>query len=134
LVRESAVVIRRDQQVLLAQRPATATRWASLWEFPHGPLGEGETHDAAAVRLAHELTGLEVRLGPELVTIKHGITRYQITLVCFEAFAVGGECTSPFYSASAWLSPADLAAYPVSSPQRRLARLVAAPDRQRRLF
>ena len=35
-IRESAVVIRREGRVLLAQRPADAARWASLWEFPHG--------------------------------------------------------------------------------------------------
>src|SRR4051794_40052717 len=84
-VRESALVVCRGQKVLLAQRPAGAGRWASLWEFPHGPLAEGEAHDAGARRLAGELAGLEVCLGPELTTIRHGITRFQITLVCFEA-------------------------------------------------
>jgi A/G-specific adenine glycosylase len=125
LVQESAVVIRRASRVLLAQRPAGASRWANLWEFPHGPLGEGETHEAAAVRLAGELAGLEVRLGPELTTIRHAITRYRITLACFEAEHARGEFTSSFYSAATWLTPADLTAYPVSSPQRRLARVVA---------
>ena len=36
-VREAAVVVRRGERVLLLQRPAEG-RWASLWEFPHGPL------------------------------------------------------------------------------------------------
>jgi A/G-specific adenine glycosylase len=132
-VRESAVVIRREGRVLLLQRPASG-RWANLWEFPHGPLAEGESHEEAAARLLRELTGLEVVLGAELVTIKHGITRYQITLVCFEAAYVAGEFRENFYVRGEWVEPAALAGYPVSSPQRRLARVVSEPGQQRRLF
>ena len=57
LVREAAVVVRRGGRVLLVQRPPEG-RWASLWEFPHGPLAPGESADEAAARLAPELTGL----------------------------------------------------------------------------
>jgi A/G-specific adenine glycosylase len=119
--------------VLLARRPAQG-RWAGLWEFPHGPLAAGESHEGAAGRLLGELTGLEARLGPELLTVKHGVTRYRITLVCFEAAHVGGEFHSAFYAEGRWLSPADLGAYPVSAPQRRLARAVGEAGQQRRLF
>lgn len=133
-VRESAVVILRRGRVLLAQRPATAARWASLWEVPHGEAAAGETAEQAAVRLAAELTGMQVRLGPELTTIRHGVTRFAITMVCFEAAHVAGAFRSGFYARGQWLAPAELADYPVSAPQRRLARLVAAPGRQRRLF
>jgi A/G-specific adenine glycosylase len=133
LVREAAVVVREGDGVLLVQRPETG-RWANMWEFPHGPLEPEETHEQAAVRLARELTGLEVRLGPELLTIRHGITRYQITLVCFEGQRLAGSFQSAFYRQAAWVAPADLAAYPVSAPQRRLAGALTAPGRQRRLF
>src|SRR5579885_1721505 len=47
-VREAAVVVRRGADVLLAQRPESASRWANLWEFPHGPVGDRESHEAAA--------------------------------------------------------------------------------------
>jgi len=133
-VYESAVVIRRAGRVLLAQRPATAARWANLWEFPHGERREGEEAEAAAVRLARELTSIEVHIGPELLTIRHGVTRFAITMACFEAEWQSGEPRSPFYAGANWVRPAELADYPVSAPQRRLAKLVAAPNRQRRLF
>ena len=124
LVREAAVVVRRGEQVLLLQRPPDG-RWASLWEFPHGPLVEGETSDEAAARLLHELTGLQGRLGSELITLRHGVTRFRITLVCFEAEYLSGEFHSAFYRQAVWLTPAELDAYPVSSPQRRLAKVLA---------
>jgi A/G-specific adenine glycosylase len=132
-VQEVALVIWRGPTVLLAQRPENG-RWAGLWEFPHTPLLEGETHEDAASRLLRDSTGLQARLGPELLTVRHGITRFHITLTCFESTYLAGEFHSDFYTQGRWLSPADLAAYPVSSPQRRLARFLITPTRQRRLF
>jgi A/G-specific adenine glycosylase len=105
-----------------------------LWEFPHGPLANSEAPEDAVVRLARELAGLEVRRGPELLTLRHGVTRFRITLTCFEADHLGGEFRSAFYQRGLWLSPAELATHPVSAPQRRLARALAEPGRQRRLF
>ena len=72
--------------------------------------------------------------GPELLTIHHGVTRFQITLICFEAEYIGGEFASPFYHAGLWLPLTELAHYPVSAPQRRLVRHLMRPERQRRLF
>ena len=108
--------------------------WASLWEFPHGPLVEGETSDEAAARLLHELTGLQGRIRSELITLRHGITRFRITMVCFEAEYLSGEFRSSFYRQAVWLTPAELNAYPVSSPQRRLAKALADDVTRRRLF
>jgi A/G-specific adenine glycosylase len=133
-VREAAVVMRRGHAVLLVQRPEAASRWANLWEFPHGPLGDGESHEEAALRLARDLTGLEVALGPELLTLRHGVTRFRITMACFEAEWAGGEFRSDFYRQGLWVAPERLAAYPVSAPQRRLAKELLKPARQRSLF
>jgi len=131
---ERAVVVRRDGRVLLVQRPATATRWASLWEFPHTEADAVEEAGPAVVRLARDLVGLEVAAGPELAVLKHGVTRFRITLACHEADWVAGEFASSFYAAARWLTPAELAEHPVSAPQRRLANLLRRPGRQRRLF
>jgi A/G-specific adenine glycosylase len=131
-VREAAVVVRRGPNVLLVQRPARG-RWAGMWEFPHGPLGDGETHEQAAARLLRELTGLRADLGDELLTLKHGITRFRITMVCFEAAYRKGVFRPGFYPRGEWVRPEQLSAYPVSVPQRRLAQALLAP-RQPRLF
>ncbi|MBV9125058.1 MAG: A/G-specific adenine glycosylase [Planctomycetes bacterium] len=132
LVQEVAVVVYRRGRVLLVQRPAEG-RWAGLWEFPHGPVGEDETHEAAGERLLPELTGVRVVLGPELLTLRHGIMHHRITLVCFEARYRSGSFRPTFYQAGCWVDPSQLASYPVSSPQRRLAQALVG-QRQKRLF
>jgi A/G-specific adenine glycosylase len=133
VVREAAMVVRRRERVFLVQRPPGG-RWEGMWEFPHGPLHDGETHEQAADRLLRELTGLRAQRGPELLTVRHGVTRFQITMVCFEAKYTAGAFRSSFYRQGLWVAPAELATYPVSSPQRRLADVLTAPGRQRRLF
>jgi A/G-specific adenine glycosylase len=133
-VRETAVVVRRGGQVLLVQRPDDARRWAKMWEFPHVELQEQEGHEAGADRCLWELVGMRAELGSEIVTIRHGVTRYAITMVCLEALHRAGEFQSGFYARGVWLSPAELATYPVSAPQRRLIAELTRPNRQHGLF
>jgi A/G-specific adenine glycosylase len=133
-VDEVGVVIRNRGKVLLCQRPADAGRWQNMWELPHAEREPGEEVSAAAVRVAGELTGLNVEPGAEVLTVKHAVTRFRITLVCVEAAVRGGTFASGFYTAGKWVKPADLAKYPVSAPQRKLMTELANPNRQRRLF
>ena len=132
-VEEVAVVVRREGQVLLVKRPDTG-RWAGLWEFPHGPLQKGEAHEDAVPRLLAELTGLQAERGPEILTVRHGVTRYRITMVCFDAEYRCGVFRSTLYPQAVWVAPAKLGSYAVSAPQRRLARAIVGSARQRRLF
>ncbi|HEV3080057.1 MAG TPA: A/G-specific adenine glycosylase [Gemmataceae bacterium] len=132
-IEEAAVVVRRNGAVCLGQRPKTG-RWAGLWEFPHAPVQKGESHDQAAARFLPELTGFDVELGAELMTLRHSITHHRIRLVCFEARHRRGRFYSRFYQQGRWVKPTELSAFPVSSPQRRLALMLVNPDRQRRLF
>lgn len=133
-VSEVAVVIRDGDRVLLCRRPADAARWQNMWEVPHAVRAEDEDVAAAAVRVAKELTGISVEVGSELLTIKHGVTRFAITMVCVEAVRRRGAFAPGFYAEATWVTPGELAAYPVSAPQRRLMTALANPDRQHRLF
>jgi len=133
-VSEVGVVIRDGKKILLCQRPANASRWQNMWEVPHAERAEDEDVAEAAVRLAKELTGFDVEIGAEVMTIKHSVTRYAITLVCMEATLTGGKFAPGAYAKAKWVTPAKLADYPVSSPQRKLMTALANPSRQRRLF
>lgn len=128
LVREVAVAVRAGDAVLLVQRPTTAKRWAGLWELPHGEVQSGESDAAAAERMVRESTGISVAVGPHLVTVKHGITRYSVTLVCHSAKRIAGEFRPGSYAAAAWVKTSDLDEYPTSSPQRKLLKLMGPRD------
>ncbi len=133
-VSEVGIVIRHGDKLLVCKRPADAGRWQNMWEVPHAPRGDGEDVSAAAARVARELTGFEVEPGAEVATIKHGVTRYAITLACVEAALAGGAFAPGAYAEAKWVTPAELAAFPVSAPQRKLMTALANPNRQPRLF
>ncbi len=132
-VREIALVVRKKGKVLLLRRPATG-RWANMWEFPHLPVGPKETDDQAARRLLNDLLRIEADVGSEIMTIRHSVTRFRITLVAIEARFRSGALRPSYYEEGRWLTVAELGDYPVSSPQRILARELARPIRQRSLF
>jgi A/G-specific adenine glycosylase len=129
---EVAVVVWRGAQLLIVQRPPSS-RWADLWEFPHGEVDAHGNHEEQAAKLLTRLVGLRANIGSEIATIRHGITRFRIRMVCLEADYRAGKFHSDFYAEGRWARPHDLDAYPFSSPQRKLARLVGRPQ-QRELF
>jgi A/G-specific adenine glycosylase len=133
-VSEVGVVIRDRKRVLLCQRPADARRWQNMWEVPHAERAPEEDVPTAAIRVAKELTGLDVEPGTEVLVVKHGVTRFAITLVCVEAAYRSGSFAPGYYVVAKWLTPPELATYPVSSPQRKLMTELAKTTRQKRLF
>src|SRR5436305_576529 len=79
----------------------------------------GETHEQAAHRLL-ESVGVRADICGEWQTIRHAVTRFRITMVCFEARYRSGRFASPFYAAGRWLRPCQFGGFPLSTPQRRL--------------
>jgi A/G-specific adenine glycosylase len=132
-VREAAIVVRRRGRVLLVRRPESG-RWSNMWEFPHGEVQANEEIRTAASRLATDLTGIRARIDREIATLRHGVMHYRITMTCFDAKFESGEFSSSTYVESKWLRPSQLAGFPVSSPQRKLAETISSPrpnDRRR---
>jgi len=125
-VREAAVLVRRGGRVLLGRLPEGG-RWAGLWDFPRFAV---ESENPAALRQelidgVRRATGLVVEPGPRRFSIKHGVTRYRITLDAYEAKSVRGALAHNGPIAWRWIRPVELADYPLSTTGRRLGRLVA---------
>jgi A/G-specific adenine glycosylase len=120
VVQEVAVVVRRGNRILLVQRPLSG-RWPGMWEFPHDQVRVKETHEAAARRIAKELLGLRVQLREKILILNHTVTRFRISLTCFEAQYLTGRLCSRFYRQGHWEYPSRLQSFPVSTPQRKLA-------------
>lgn len=117
---EVAIVIRRGDRVLLARRPASARRWAGMWEFPHSEVMQGESLSDAAIRIARELTNLRIQVGSQFTCVNHTVTRFAIRLNAFEATTRTRTASSAFYQEFRWCLPREIGEFPMSTPQRKL--------------
>jgi A/G-specific adenine glycosylase len=121
---EAALIVRRRGRVLLRRCP-DGGRWAGLWDLPRFQL-DAEQPAAIAAELRQKLrreTGVVAEPGRLLKTLKHGVTRFRITLDCFEARWQSGPTGKPPSTELRWLRPAELADYPLNATGRKLAGL-----------
>ena len=125
-VREGTVVVRKSGRVLLRQR-AKGERWEGMWDFPRFALdGEGPLFvRRELIDNVREQTGIDIEPGPLLTTIKHGVTRYRITLECYEARATGGRVKSTEESPVRWTPLAEFGDLPLSVTARKIATLIS---------
>ena len=127
---EVAVVIRRGNWVVL-RHCQPGERWAGLWDFPRFAAASGNgiiaTEEQIAAR-TRDLVGLAVAAGTHLVTIKHGVTRFRITLHCYEAALSSRSRSTAINLAKGvarWVNIDSLAGYPLSVTGRKISRLLS---------
>jgi A/G-specific adenine glycosylase len=124
-VREAAVVVRKNGAVLMRQCPA-GERWAGLWDFPRFGLdAEGPlfVRDELIAKVRDQ-TGVAIEPAGLLKTLKHGVTRFRITLDCYDARPTGGRVRSTADRPVRWTPRTELATLPLSVTGRKLARLI----------
>lgn len=103
-----ARIFQRGGKFLVRQRPAGVVN-AHLWEFPNEEIDDKKSPVSKNCR--------------PLVTVKHSITRYRITL---NAFATGSRFSKKFAGAnSRWLTLAELRELPFSSAHKKILAALA---------
>jgi A/G-specific adenine glycosylase len=125
-LREAAVILRHRGRVLIRQC-GDQERWAGLWDFPRFAL-EAEGPLFALDEIAQKVllqTGIQCRPGPLMKRLKHGVTRFRITLECYQASYVGGRAKAAGGAPIRWLMPHELETLPLSTTGRKLAALVS---------
>ena len=124
-LREAAVIVRKNGSVLVRQC-AEGERWAGLWDFPRfavkatGPLF---ARKEIAARVESQ-TGITCAPGPLLKSMKHGVTRYRISLDCYQAAYLSGRVRARKNAAVRWLPTSELPALPLSTTGRKIAGLI----------
>ena len=78
-----------------------------------------------AEREIREETGLTVRVGEPLITVKHAYSHFRITLTAFRCAWVKGTPQPNASTALKWISPTELPAYPFPRANRKIAELLA---------
>ncbi len=126
-VTEVAIVIRDSGRVLL-RHCQHGERWAGLWDFPRFAASGAGTHQEQIAAQARELVGLRVVAGEWLATLKHGVTRFRITLHCYEA--ARRSPARAIVETARWIALTDLPDYPLSTTGRKIGQLVSRLSQQ----
>lgn len=130
---EVAVIVRRRGRVLLLRCPDGA-RWAGLWDFPRYAVAAEDENDLRTElgQRVRQQTGIAIDLGQRRTTLKHGVTRFRITLDCYDAKHLAQNGSAEGVEMR-WVKPGELADYPLSTTGRRLSRLLdSVPKRATR--
>jgi mutator protein MutT len=121
-IRVIAAVIRRDETVLICERPLHK-RHGGLWEFPGGKLEEGETVVDAASRELREELGVHVRsVSGQLFAVQDQGSQFVIE---FHNVEIEGEPVCHEHSALAWVSERALLQFPLAPCDRQFAMILA---------
>jgi A/G-specific adenine glycosylase len=128
-LRMAAAVVWRGSEVLLVKLPSAAAGskvgdgqrwWAGMWQFPSGLVAPDESVAVAAARHVREATGLNVTAGGVAGVVRHGVTRYRITL---EARHCRPESSDPERLGCAdwcWTHLEETERFALPAPHRRL--------------
>jgi len=135
-VTEVAVIVKQRGRVLV-RHCQPGERWAGLWDFPrfaaNGEGAGGVSIERQVAEHVRELAGLEVVAGRRLTTLKHGVTRFRITLHCYEATRVTRARMPSGHNNLRWVALAQLTDYPLSVTGRKIARLLHPRSQGHRL-
>ena len=126
---EIAIVLRDESSnAILIRQCAPGERWEGLWDFPRfecqiqKPARPNQTE---AKEISGQLKKLTCCKGSEfqwLTRIKHGVTKYRISLNCYQASVAGRRPKSSV--SQKWVQPHELTEYPLSVTGRKLAKTI----------
>lgn len=122
-LRMAAAVVEKQGRVLVTRLGPEAPRWAGMWWFPNAELQPKETPEAAACRALSEQTGLRAEATGLVCVVKHGVTRYRITLDAFRCRSPRGEPKARGTAdAARWVSLEELEDLALPSAHQRIKR------------
>jgi A/G-specific adenine glycosylase len=121
--RFAACVIQRNGAVLVRQRAAGVVN-AHLWEFPNTEV-PAESDETSWTRALEEELGCKPTALTPILTLRHSITRYRITL---HAFAAKLDGTQPRRIAGRWMPWHELDRLAFTSAHRRVLAAARAQE------
>jgi len=126
-VTEACALVVREGTVLVVQR-SDGGLWSRFWEFPTinlegaDPAGRSFGASVSLSEGVERLTGIRVRVGPEIKTLTYAVTRHRVVLRVHLAQACSGSLQpGPGLVDARWVATSELAELPLGSAARRLA-------------
>lgn len=122
--REFAFVVPAVGGGFLLARVPDGERWAGLWDFFRWTEGD-VPHAAAAAAALTRRSGIDVRPTRPLMSIKHAVTRYRITLEVHLAHPIRPAEVSGNPERLRVVPREELTHWPLSTTGRKIARMLA---------
>ena len=122
--RHHAVVLLRKRRRVLMIKNNEPGRWSGLWDFPRVEIDaeHPENIRKQIIGRVAAKTGLNVELGEKLTTLTHGVTRFRITLDCYEATPNHESGDEGIVENARWVEPESLDEYPLNVTARKVSR------------
>jgi A/G-specific adenine glycosylase len=117
---EACVVVWRRGRVLV-RHCLEQERWAGLWDFPRFKLSKHDQPPRQVRDGVLRQCQIAVIPGELLTRIKHGVTRFRITLDCYQARWRAGRIRDRNLR---WVEPSELEHLPLSMTARKISRLL----------
>ena len=117
----TAAVIHQDGALLIARRPSKGLL-GGMWEFPGGKVEPGESLQEGIEREIREELGVTILVEQELGVFTHAYTHFKVTLHAFHCRLLAGVPQPLAASEIRWVSPAELAQFPMGKIDRQISR------------
>ena len=96
-----------------------------LWEFPGGGVEKGETLPVCIKRELKEELGINVRVGPHLITVQHTFSHFKMDLHAYWVRIESGRPRAIHCADYAWVKPDEISQYALPrADQKILAELM----------
>lgn len=119
----AAAVVRRDDRVLVVQRPARGLL-AAMWEFPNVQLRQSQQPKAAIREALSRQFALRVRLQERVGVYEHTYSHFEARLYVYDGAAGETDGRPSIAQPHKWLRPSGLRKLPMGKLDRRVANWV----------
>ena len=123
-VHEAAVIVTNSKGQVLLRHCGDDERWAGMWDFPRFALDMETPPAGIQQQLAtgvETLTGVQIDTAQPRATLGHSVTRFRITLHCFQTHPLSSSPRPARRQDLCWLAPGELVSYPLSSMGRTIS-------------
>jgi A/G-specific adenine glycosylase len=117
-LRAVAVILRRGRILIVKRTNEKLLR--DLWEFPGGEFENVENLSAALVKKIWDDLGIRIQILSPLTTVKHSITKRQITLQAFQAVPKNPTAATNKAKIVKWVRLLEMEKYPFASASLRV--------------
>jgi len=115
----AGIILDDKQRILIARRKDEAML-GGLWEFPGGGVEAGESIEDCIRRELNEELGIETRIGPHLITVRHAFSHFTMDLHARWVRINRGSPRAIGCSAFAWVKPEEIAGYALPRADQKI--------------